>query len=88
VADHLAKYFDTIPRQDLMPSVAWRIVDRHVLQLIKLWLKTSVEEVDDDRKRRLTGGQEQFLWHAAGWVISSLLANRCVNRFLTHWACI
>jgi RNA-directed DNA polymerase len=32
----LSKYFDTIPHQDLMRSVARRIVDRHVLQLIKL----------------------------------------------------
>ena len=53
----LSKYFDTIPHQDLMRSVARRIVDRHVLQLIKLWLKAPVEESDDDGKRRLTGGK-------------------------------
>src|SRR6266487_1657427 len=34
----LSKYFDTIPHQDLMRSVARRIVDRQVLRLIKLWL--------------------------------------------------
>jgi len=32
----VSKYFDRIPHQDLMRSVARRIVDRHVLQLIKL----------------------------------------------------
>src|SRR5487761_2788645 len=47
----LSKYFDTIPHQDLMRSVARRIVDRPVLRLIKLWLKVQVEETDDDGKR-------------------------------------
>ena len=36
----LSKYFDTIPHAELMQSVARRIVDRNVLRLIKLWLKT------------------------------------------------
>src|SRR6188472_1753554 len=40
----LSKYFDTIPHNELLCSVAARIVDRHVLRLIKLWLKTPVEE--------------------------------------------
>ena len=31
----LSKYFDTIPHADLLKSVARRVVDRHVLQLIK-----------------------------------------------------
>ena len=44
----LSKYFDTIPHDELLQSVAARIVDRHVLRLIKLWLKTPVEETDPD----------------------------------------
>jgi RNA-directed DNA polymerase len=33
--------FDRIPHSDLLKSVARRIVDRHVLWLIKLWLRLS-----------------------------------------------
>jgi RNA-directed DNA polymerase len=40
----LSKYFDTIPHDELLRSVAARIVDRRVLRLIKTWLKTPVEE--------------------------------------------
>ena len=53
----LSKYFDSIPHSDLLKSVARRIVDRHVLRLIKMWLKAPVEERDSDGKRRMTGGK-------------------------------
>src|SRR5436305_50994 len=43
----LSRYFDSIPHSDLIKSVARRIVDRHVLRLIKLWLKAPIEERDD-----------------------------------------
>src|SRR4249919_2855604 len=48
----LSKYFDTIPHAGLLRSVARRIVDRNVLWLIKLWLRTPVEERDSNGKRR------------------------------------
>ncbi|SRR5258708_5586896 len=54
----LSKYFDTIPHSELLQCVARRIVDRHMLHLIKRWLKVPVEERDDDGKRRLTGGKD------------------------------
>src|ERR1700693_6373059 len=79
----LSKDSDTIPHQDR--SVARRIVDRHVLRLIKLWLKTPVEERDDDGKRRLTGGKSSTCGTPQGGVISPLLANLYMNRFLKHW---
>ena len=81
----LSKYFDTIPHRDLMQSVARRIVDRHVLQLIKLWLKAPVEERDGDGTRRMTGGKGSSCGTPQGGVVSPLLANLYMNRFLKHW---
>jgi hypothetical protein len=42
----LSRYFDSIPHDELLKSVARRIVDRRVLRLIKLWLKAPIEEWD------------------------------------------
>jgi RNA-directed DNA polymerase len=81
----LSKYFDTIPHQELMRSVARRIVDRHVLRLIKLWLRAPVEERGDDGTRRMTGGKGSRQGTPQGGVISPLLANLYMNRFLKHW---
>src|SRR5579872_302683 len=81
----LSKYFDTIPHSELLRSVARRIVDRHVLRLIKLWLKTPVEERDAEGKRHMTGGKGSRCGTPQGGVISPLLANLYMNRFLKHW---
>jgi RNA-directed DNA polymerase len=81
----LSKYFDTIPHRELMQSVARRIVDRDVLRLIKLWLRAPVEERDDDGKRHLRGGQASRQGTPQGGVVSPLLANLYMNRFLKHW---
>jgi RNA-directed DNA polymerase len=81
----LSKYFDTIPHQELMRSVAQRIVDRHVLRLIKLWLTTPVEERDGKGRRRMTGGKGSRQGTPQGGVISPMLANLYMNRFLKHW---
>jgi RNA-directed DNA polymerase len=81
----LSKYFDEIPQADLLKSVARRIVDRHVLRLIKLWLKAPVEERDSDGKRRMTGGKNSTRGTPQGGVASPLLSVIYMNRFLKHW---
>lgn len=81
----LSKYFDTIPHSELMRSVARRIVDRHVLRLIKLWLRAPVEERTGGGGRFLGGGKKQTRGTPQGGVISPLLANLYMNRFLKHW---
>jgi RNA-directed DNA polymerase len=81
----LSKYFDRIPHDDLMRSVARRLVDRHLLRLIKLWLKAPVEERAGDGTRRMTGGKRSRCGTPQGGVVSPLLANLYMNRFLKHW---
>ena len=66
----MAASFDTIPHADLLKSVARRIVDRHVLRLIKLWLKAPVEERDGDGKRRMGGGKGAKRGTPQGGVVS------------------
>jgi RNA-directed DNA polymerase len=81
----LSKYFDTIPHSDLLKSVARRIVDRHVLRLIKLWLKGPVEERDGKGRRRMSGGKSSARGTPQGGVISPMLSVISMNRFLKHW---
>jgi RNA-directed DNA polymerase len=81
----LSKYFDTIPHRELMHSVARRIVDRNVLHLIRMWLRTPVEERDKNGKRRMSGGRSSTCGTPQGGVISPMLANVYMNRFLKYW---
>jgi RNA-directed DNA polymerase len=81
----LSKYFDTIPHSHLMKCVARRVVDRDMLCLIKAWLKVPVEERDEKGNRRLTGGRSRSCGTPQGGVVSPLLANLYMNRFLKGW---
>jgi RNA-directed DNA polymerase len=81
----LSRYFDTIPHDALMQSIARRIVDAEMLRLIKQWLKAPVETTGADGKRRMEGGKASRQGTPQGGVISPLVANLYMNRFLKHW---
>jgi len=81
----LSKYFDTIPHWDLMRSIARRVVDKHMLRLIRMWLKAPVEERDERGRRRRSGGKGSKRGTPQGGVISPLLANVYMHRYLRYW---
>ncbi len=81
----LSKYFDTIPHPELLLCVARRVVDRHMLRLMKLWLKTPVEERNADGKITMSGGRGSTQGTPQGGVVSPLLANIYLHRFLKAW---
>jgi len=82
----LADYFGSIPHPELLRSLARRIVDRRVLQLLKRWLECAVEETDDrGRTIRTTGAKDQRRGIPQGSPISPLLANLYMRRFVLGW---
>lgn len=66
----LSAYFDTIPHKELLFLIARRVSDKHILHLIKMWLKTLVYE-----NNKYTGGKKKKVGTPQGGVISPLLAN-------------
>ena len=78
----LSKYFDTIPHAELMKYLARRISDGKILQLLNKWLKVPVEEKDERGGRRVTGGKKARRGTPQGGVISPLLANLYMHRFI------
>jgi RNA-directed DNA polymerase len=78
----LSSYFDSIPHADLMKSLARRLSDRRLLRLLKRWLKAPVAERGTDGGWRVTGGKRSTRGTPQGGVVSPLLANLYMNRFL------
>jgi hypothetical protein len=76
---------DAIPHTGLMQCVARRIVDKHMLHLIKMWLQVPVEEEDEKGNQRLTGGKDNDRGAPQGGVVSPLHANLYMNRMLKGW---
>ena len=94
----LKGYFDSIPHEKLEACLRLRIADRHVLQLIRMWLRAVVVEetrggggavLKNTTARRSRQGTPQ------GGVISPLLANLYLHWFdkvfhrptgPAHWA--
>jgi len=82
----LSGYFDTIPHAELIKSVSRRIVDRHVLHVIKGWLEAAVEDTDErGRKVRTTRNKDEGRGTPQGGVLSPLLANLYMRRFILAW---
>jgi RNA-directed DNA polymerase len=78
----VSKYFDTIPHAALMQSLARRIADRKLLRLLKRWLKVPVAEAAPGGGWRFTGGKRSTRGTPQGGVVSPLLANLYMNRYL------
>ncbi len=66
----LQSYFDTIPHDKLLITVAQRLSDKKVLHLIKQWLKAPIED-----EGRISGGKKNKTGIPQGGVISPLLSN-------------
>jgi group II intron reverse transcriptase/maturase len=82
----LSGYFDSIPHAELMTSLARRISDGRLLRLLKMWLETPVEEIDDKgRHHRTTRNKDEGKGSPQGSPISPLLANIYMRRFVLGW---
>jgi RNA-directed DNA polymerase len=82
----LSGYFDSIPHQELMTSLSRRVSDGALLHLIKSWLVAAVAEVDErGQRRRTTGNKDTGRGTPQGAVISPLLANLYMRRFVLGW---
>ncbi len=79
----LSKYFDTIPHSSLLRSVARRVSDGAMLHLIKMWLKAPAEASDDRGNSKHLGTGNRGT--PQGGVLSPLLANIYMRRFLKAW---
>jgi RNA-directed DNA polymerase len=82
----LSGYFDSIPHGPLLKSVSRRISDGQVLALVKQWLEAAAEETDDrGRKHRTTRNRDAHRGTPQGGVLSPLLANLYMRRFVLGW---
>jgi RNA-directed DNA polymerase len=82
----LSGYFDSIPHAELMKSVSRRLSDSQLLALIKSWLEAPVEEYGDrGDKRRTTRNKDEGRGTPQGGVLSPLLANLYMRRFVLGW---
>ena len=82
----LASYFDSIPHIELIESVARRVVDGKLLNLLKMWLVAPIEEEDKMGKiTRTTTNRDQKKGTPQGSPLSPLLANLYMRQFIMEW---
>jgi group II intron reverse transcriptase/maturase len=79
----LSQFFDTIPHAGLLRSVARRVCDGAVLHLIKMWLKAPIQEESESGKPTRRGSGNRGT--PQGGIMSPLLANIYMRRFLKAW---
>lgn len=78
----LSSYFDSIPHVELVRCLARRISDRRMLRLLRQWLKAPVKIRDARGRKRLEGGRRATRGTPQGGVISPLLANVYMHRYI------
>src|SRR3954463_8894056 len=74
----IANCFEAIPHEGLMSAIEERIVDRHVLKLLRAMLRAGV--LEDGSVKRTGSGTPQ------GGVISPVLCNVYLHRLDRQWA--
>jgi len=74
----LKNFFDTIPHKKLIHLIVKRIVDRGIINLIKMWLKADILTETGINRNSITGTPQ-------GGVISPLLANIYLNQLDKFW---
>jgi RNA-directed DNA polymerase len=71
----LSGYFDSIPHAELMQGLRRRIVDGAMLHLLKMWMETPVEEIDErGNGNRTTRNKDEGKGTPQGAPISPLLS--------------
>jgi len=82
----LSGYFDTIPHAELMKCVARRVIDRHILRLLKAWLVAPVEDHDGKGGKTLSrANRDNKRGTPQGSPISPLMSNLYMRRFIEGW---
>jgi len=76
----LSSYFDTVNHTKLMILLKQRIADRSVLKLIRMWLRSPIDEKDQNGNRTINKPKRGT---PQGGVISPLLSNIYLNYFDT-----